>query len=82
MHANNDRSKDAASGQTVDPADAFHRTETRDGMRITWHEPIEMDDGTVLRADVYRPIEDGAYPVIISYGAFGKGVAFQEGYPM
>jgi len=82
MSANNDRSKDAASGRTVDPADAYHRTEIRDGMRITWHEPVEMEDGTELRADVYRPIEDGTYPVIISYGAFGKGVAFQEGYPM
>ena len=30
------------------------RTEIRDGMRITWHQPIPMDDGLVLRADVYR----------------------------
>ena len=27
------------------------RTEIRDGMRITWHQPIPMDDGLVLRAD-------------------------------
>lgn len=63
-------------------ADDFERTEIRDGMRITWHAPIVMDDGNVLRADVFRPIPDGKYPVILSYGAFGKGVAFQEGYPM
>ena len=25
------------------------RTEIRDGMRITWHQPIPMDDGLVLR---------------------------------
>jgi predicted acyl esterase len=43
--------------------------------------PIEMDDGVVLRADVYRPDSDAAYPVILSYGPYAKGLAFQEGYP-
>ena len=56
------------------------RTEDRDGMRITWHQPIEMDDGLVLRADVFRPIEEGKYPVILTYGIYAKGVAYQEGY--
>ncbi|MBK5265954.1 MAG: CocE/NonD family hydrolase [Acidimicrobiia bacterium] len=51
-------------------------------MRITWHQPILMDDGTVLRADVFRPIEDGRYPVILTYGIYAKGVAYQEGYPL
>jgi predicted acyl esterase len=54
----------------------------RDGMRIMWQVPIEMDDGIVLRADVYRPIEDGRYPVILTYGVYAKDLAFQEGYPM
>lgn len=58
------------------------RSEIRDGMRITWHQPIAMDDGIVLRADVYRPIEDGRYPVILSYGVYAKGLAYQDGYPM
>ncbi|MEP4378289.1 MAG: CocE/NonD family hydrolase [Alphaproteobacteria bacterium] len=66
----------------TDPADAYHRTEVRDGMKVTWHEPIEMDDGNVLRADMFQPIEDGQYPVILTYGAFGKGVAFQEGFAL
>jgi len=57
-----------------------HRTETRDGMTIDWDAPIEMDDGIVLRADVFRPIEDGQYPVILSYGPYAKGLAMQEGY--
>jgi predicted acyl esterase len=60
----------------------FHRTEVRDGMQIEWQVPIEMDDGIVLRADVYRPIGDGQYPVVLSYGPYAKGLAFQEGYPM
>ena len=57
-------------------------TEVRDGMRITWQQPIPADDGIVLRADVFRPIEDGHYPVILSYGVYAKGLAFQEGYPL
>jgi predicted acyl esterase len=60
----------------------FHRSEVRDGMRVDWQVPIEMNDGTVLRADVYRPIGDGRYPVVLSYGPYAKGLAFQEGYPM
>jgi predicted acyl esterase len=40
-----------------------------------------MDDGLVLRADVYRPPEEGRYPVILTYGPYAKGLAFQEGYP-
>jgi len=55
------------------------KSEVRDGMRIDWDAPIPMDDGIVLRADVFRPNDDKAYPVILSYGAFGKGLAFQEG---
>jgi len=58
------------------------RTEVRNGMRITWHQPIEMDDGIVLRADVYRPVGDGRYPVILSYGVYANGLAYQDGYPM
>src|ERR671931_447255 len=48
-------------------------------MKIDWDVPIRMDDGFVLRADVYRPA-DGRYPAILSYGPYGKGLAFQEGY--
>jgi predicted acyl esterase len=55
-------------------------SEIRDGMRIDWDAAIAMDDGVVLRADVFRPIADGAHPVILSYGPYAKGLAFQEGY--
>ena len=57
-----------------------YRSEVREGMRIDWDVPITMDDGLVLRADVYRPIEEGRYPVIVSYGPYGKWLAFQDGY--
>ncbi len=57
------------------------QSELRDGMRIDWDLPITMDDGIVLRADAYRPPDSGRYPVILSYGPYAKGLAFQEGYP-
>ncbi len=56
------------------------KSEIRDGMQIDWDAPIEMDDGVVLRADVYRPVGDGKYPVVLSYGPYAKGLSFQEGY--
>jgi predicted acyl esterase len=43
-------------------------------MQIDWDVPIEMDDGLALRADVYRPVHDDRYPVILSYGPYGKGL--------
>jgi predicted acyl esterase len=58
------------------------RREIRDGMRIEWNVPIKMKDGIVLRADVYRPIADGRYPVVLSHGVYAKGLAYQDGYPM
>ena len=35
-------------------------SQIRDGMRIDWDTDIEMDDGLTLKADVFRPIEDGS----------------------
>jgi predicted acyl esterase len=55
-------------------------SEVRDGMRIDWDAPIPMEDGVTLRADVFRPTADGAYPVILSYGPYAKGLSFQEKY--
>jgi uncharacterized protein len=56
-------------------------SEVADGMRIDWNVSIAMDDGLVLRADVYRPLAAGRYPVIMSYGPYGKNLPFQKGYP-
>ena len=61
--------------------DAQAKTEIRDGMRIDWDAPIPMDDGIVLRADVFRPVSEGRYPVLLTYGPYAKGLAFQDGYP-
>ena len=35
------------------------RSEDRDGMQIEWDVPIPMDDGIVLRADIFRPTGEG-----------------------
>lgn len=51
------------------------------GMHIDWDVPIEMDDGVVLRADVYRPAGDTPCPVILSYGPYGKWLHFEDAYP-
>ena len=57
------------------------KSEIADGMRIDWEVPVEMDDGLVLRCDVYRPVDEGRYPVIITYGIYGKWLHFEDGYP-
>ena len=56
------------------------KTEIADGMRIDWDVPVEMDDGVVLRADVFRPVADGAWPVVLAYGPYGKWLHFEDLY--
>lgn len=47
-----------------------------DGMAIDYQVPVEMSDGAVLRADVFRPLAEGRYPVILSHGVYAKGLPF------
>jgi uncharacterized protein len=49
-------------------------------MQIDWDVPIRMEDGVVLRADVFRPALPGKYPTLMSYGPYGKGLHFEDGY--
>jgi uncharacterized protein len=51
-------------------------------MQIDWDVEIPMDDGSIVRADVFRPDGDGRYPVLMSSGPYGKGLHFGEGFPM
>jgi len=55
-------------------------SEVRDGMRIDWDMPISMDDGVVLRCDIYRPTKEGKYPVILTMGPYGKWLHFDDLY--
>src|SRR5215216_579768 len=70
----------ALRGARANPRDRMTE-EIRDGMRVQWDAPIAMDDGLVLRADVFRPVGDGRYPVILSYGPYAKGMAFEDSRP-
>lgn len=56
-------------------------SEIRDNMQIHWDVPVKMDDGLVLMADIFHPIGNEKYPVILTYGPYAKGLSFQEGYP-
>ena len=49
-------------------------------MIIEWDVPITMDDGLVLRADVFRPDDTEPHPVLMTHGPYAKGLAFQDGY--
>ncbi|MDI9332663.1 MAG: CocE/NonD family hydrolase [Alphaproteobacteria bacterium] len=55
-------------------------SEIRDGMRIDWDMPITMDDGVVLRCDIFRPTTEGKYPVILTMGPYGKWLHFVDLY--
>jgi uncharacterized protein len=59
----------------------MQQSEVRDGMQIDWDAPIPMDDGNILRADVFRPITSGRYPVLLSCGPYAKGMPFAKSRP-
>lgn len=39
---------------------------------------VPVRDGSVLRADVFRPPGEGRYPVIMSFGPYGKDIHFRD----
>jgi putative CocE/NonD family hydrolase len=39
---------------------------------------IPMRDGAILRANIYRPAADGQYPVLMTFGPYGKDVPLRE----
>ena len=42
------------------------------GVTIVYDVPVQMRDGVVLRADVYRPAGDGPWPVIVARTPYSK----------
>jgi predicted acyl esterase len=42
--------------------------------------PIPVDDGLILRADVFRLDDGKPVPVIMTLGSYGKGVHYKDGY--
>ena len=67
------------TGKAVLPGNP-RKSELRDGMQVDWDVSIPARDGLVLKADVFRPPTKGKYPVIMTYGPYGKGLSFQRGY--
>lgn len=59
-----------------------HHSVTQDQMRIFWDVSIPARDGATLKADVFCPLEEGAYPAIMTYGPYGKNQAFQVQTPL
>jgi predicted acyl esterase len=42
------------------------------GIEVDWDVPVKVRDGTILRANVFRPKGDAAVPVIMSAHPYGK----------
>lgn len=42
--------------------------------------PIPLSDGTILRANVFRPDTGKRHPVVMAKSAYGKDVHFRDGY--
>lgn len=55
--------------------------ETGAGMLVERDVPVEVRDGTVLRADVFRPADGRAVPVLMTHGPYGKGIHFEDFNP-
>jgi putative CocE/NonD family hydrolase len=53
-----------------------------DTMIIERDVSIPMDDGLVIKADVYRPKTTKPVPVVMTSGPYGKGVTYQEHYKL
>jgi len=49
-------------------------------MRVEKDVPIEMRDGIVLRANVFRPKVEGRFPIIMAHGVYGKDVHFADAF--
>jgi predicted acyl esterase len=70
---------------TLSPAAQSQTIETKSsvalGMRIDTDVAIPMRDGLELRANVFRPLDDAKYPVIVTISPYGKDIHSQDFYP-
>ena len=49
-------------------------------MRVEKDVPITVSDGNVLRANVFRPMAEGKFPVVLAQGVYGKDIHFEDGF--
>ncbi len=43
-----------------------------EGIECTQDVPVKMRDGITIYADIYKPVQEGRYPLIISWSFYGK----------
>lgn len=56
------------------------RTTVEQGLVFERDVALTMADGTVLRANVFRPEAPGRYPIVMAMGAYGKDVHFEDAF--
>ena len=56
------------------------RCTVENGMIFEQDVSVTVSDGAVLRANVFRPDSEGAFPVIMAQGVYGKDVHFEDGF--
>lgn len=56
------------------------RTLIENGLVFERDVGLAMSDGTMLRANVFRPEAPGRYPVVMALGAYGKDVHFEDAF--
>src|SRR5215831_9119435 len=47
-------------------------------MLVEQNADVPMRDGAILRANVYRPTAVGRFPVLMTFGPYGKDVPLRE----
>jgi predicted acyl esterase len=47
-------------------------------MLVEQNAEMPMRDGAILRANVYRPDADARFPVLMTFGPYGKDVPLRE----
>lgn len=71
----------AGAAVALAPQAAFAQQPAERPMQIARDVPIRMDDGLELRADIFRPIDIGRYPVILTMGPYGKDLHWEDFLP-
>jgi len=49
-------------------------------IEVIWDQEILMSDGVIIRCDIFKPNDDEKYPVIMTYGPYGKWLHFDQIY--
>ncbi|MGE0255418.1 MAG: CocE/NonD family hydrolase [Alphaproteobacteria bacterium] len=60
------------------PDDGQYRQQIVAGMVVDWDVPIPMEDGVVLRCDVFRPLGEGGHATLMTHGPYAKWKHFED----